>query len=299
MYSADSNQSLFENDHLISALIELANLLEKQSIPLIIGGGLSLYLRSFLHQKIRSPRYPKRVVQRSTKDIDIFLTSDLIVDSEKIEILRDALASLDYKPKTKYFQFTKDISLGNSAREVTIDILSAPPRDEDALKTKISKPRIKLVEVYNFHAYLVNEAKGINFGPIAIESVDVSSIGTKISNIFIPSGFNYIILKLHAFRDRFEDESVDLGRHHAYDIFSIVTDMDKSDWDNAAAHIIAEKESDYIQSSIGIINKFFCTPTSLGIIRLQENQIFRNNNSEFSSYIPEFISDLKSLFEIS
>ncbi|MCK9282639.1 MAG: hypothetical protein M0P71_18635 [Melioribacteraceae bacterium] len=298
MNSAGSNQSLFENDHLISALIELANLLEKHSIPLIIGGGLSLYLRSFLLQKIRSPRYPKRVVQRSTKDIDIFLTSDLIIDSEKIEILRDSLAFLGYKPKTKYFQFTKDITLGNSTREVTIDILSSPPKDEDAFKTKISKPRIKPANVDNFHAYLVIEAKAINFGPIPVESVSILSGETKISNIFIPSGFNYIILKLHAFRDRIEDESVDLGRHHAYDIFAVVTDMDKNDWENAAAHFEAEKESDSIKSSIDIINEFFSTPTSLGIIRLQENQFFKKYSSEFSTYIPEFISDLKSLFGI-
>jgi len=299
MNSTVSNQSLFENDHLISALIELANTLEKHNIPLIIGGGLSLYLRSFLLHKVRSPRYPKRVVQRSTKDIDIFLTSDLIVDTEKIELLRDALTSLNYEPKTKYFQFTKKIAFGDSTREITIDILSAPPNDKDALKTKIRAPRIKPANVDSFHAYLVSEAKGINFGPISIESVTISSEETKISNIFIPSSFNYIILKLHAFSDRFEDESVDFGRHHAYDIFAIVTDMDKNDWENASAHFQSEKESDYIKSSIHIINTFFSSPTSLGILRLQENQLFRKNSSEFSAYIPDFISDLKSLFGVS
>jgi len=299
MNSADNSQSQFENNHLISALIELANLLEKHYIPLIIGGGLSLYLRSFLLQKVRSPRFPKKVVQRSTKDIDVFLTSDLIINSEKIEILRDSLVSLGYKPKTKYFQFTKNITLGNSTREVIIDILSAPPKDKDAFKTKISKPRIKPVDVDNFHAYLVNEAKGINFGPIPVESVSILSGETKISNIFIPSGFNYIVLKLHAFRDRVEDESVDLGRHHAYDIFAVVTDMDKSDWENASAHFQAEKESDYIKSSIDIINEFFNSSTSLGILRLKENQFFKKYNSEYSTYISEFISDLKSLFGIS
>ena len=146
---------------------------------------------------------------------------------------------------------------------------------------------------------MVSEAKGINFGPISIESVTISSEETKISNIFIPSSFNYIILKLHAFSDRFEDESVDFGRHHAYDIFAIVTDMDKNDWENASAHFQSEKESDYIKSSIHIINTFFSSPTSLGILRLQENQLFRKNSSEFSAYIPDFISDLKSLFGVS
>lgn len=131
------------------------------------------------------------------------------------------------------------------------------------------------------------------------KSVSVLSGETKISNIFIPSGFNYIILKLHAYRDRVEDESVDLGRHHKYDIFGVIKDMDRSDWKNAAAHFEAEKESDYINSSIDIINEFFSTPKSLGIIRLQENQLFIKYSLEFPAYLPEFIYDLKSLFRIS
>lgn len=299
MISSGNNNTQIENDHLISAIIELANHLQKHDIPLIIGGGLSLYLRSFLLHKIRSPRYPKRVVQRSTKDIDIFLTSDLIVDTEKIEILRDSLTALDYKPKTKYFQFTKKIAFGDTTREITIDILSAPPNDKDALKTKIRIPRIKPADVNNFHAYLVNEAQGINFGPIPVENISALSGETKISNIFIPSGFNYVILKLHAFRDRVEDESVDFGRHHAYDIFAIITDMDKNDWETASVHFQSEIESDYIKSSINIINEFFISPTSLGIIRIQENELFKKYSSEFSTYLPDFISDLKLLFGIS
>jgi hypothetical protein len=208
------------------------------------------------------------------------------------------LVSLGYKPKTKYFQFTKDIILSNSTREVVIDILSAPPKDIDSLKTKICKPRIKPIEVDKFHAYLVNEAKGINIGPIPIESVSILSSETKISNIFIPSGFNYIILKLHAFRDRVEDESVDFGRHHAYDIFAVVTDMDKRDWENAASHFLSEKESDYIKSSISIIQEYFSSSSSLGILRLQENQFFKRYSPDFSNYMPDFISNPKSLFGI-
>jgi tRNA A37 N6-isopentenylltransferase MiaA len=60
MNSTGNNQFQYESDHLISALIELANLLETHKIPLIIGGGFSLYLRSFLIHKVRSPRYPKK-----------------------------------------------------------------------------------------------------------------------------------------------------------------------------------------------------------------------------------------------
>ncbi|MBU2493329.1 MAG: hypothetical protein KJ571_11945 [Bacteroidetes bacterium] len=301
MDSAVKDNSQLENDHLISALKELANQLRKHDIPLIVGGGLSLYIRTFLDKKGRSPRYPRRVVQRSTKDIDIFLTSDLIVDSEKITTLRDSLEHLGYKPKPNalYFQFIKEVKINDSTREIEIDILSQPPQDKDLQKTKIRNFRINPINIDNFHARLANEAKGINFGQLPVESFSETSGGEKISNIFVPSSFNYIILKLHAFRDRKDDESVDLGRHHAYDIFAIVTDMDKNDWDNAVEHFNDEKESDYIKSSIEIVTEFFSSPTSLGILRLQENQLFKKYDSEFSKYLTDFISDIKSLFYIS
>jgi hypothetical protein len=298
--SSNNNTKLkFENDHLVKALIELSVELEKYEIPLIIGGGLSLYLRTVLFNKERSPRYPKRVAQRSTKDIDIFLSSDLIVDAEKIEILRDSLSRLDYKPKTKYFQFSKEIEISDVKREIIIDILSSPPKDEDKLKTKIRLPRIKPVEVQEFHAYLVNEAKGINYGPIPINPTSNFSKDLSITNLYIPSSYNFIILKLHAFQDRREDESVDLGRHHCYDVFATVTDMDKNDWEIAKSHYEDEKNSDYIISAKEITKEYFASPASLGIIRLKENQLYIKYQADFNLYIDDFISDLKSLFNIS
>ena len=128
MNSQNDFSDQLNNDHLVKALIELAAQLEKYDIPLIIGGGFSLYLRTTLLNKKHSPRYPKRVVQRSTKDIDIFLSSDLIIDAAKIEVLRDSLSLLGYQPKTKYFQFKKEITFANTQREIVIDILSAPPK---------------------------------------------------------------------------------------------------------------------------------------------------------------------------
>ncbi len=92
----------------------MARSLEGKEIPLIIGGGLSLYIRTVYLPKVRSPRYPRKVLQRSTKDIDIFLTSDIIIDAKKFEIIRNSIESLGYKPKTKYFQFIKKDSSGKT-----------------------------------------------------------------------------------------------------------------------------------------------------------------------------------------
>lgn len=285
------------NDSLIAPLIELAKELEKSNVPLILGGGLSLYLRTVLLNKKHSPRFPKRIVQRSTKDIDIFLTSDLIADAEKVSLIRNALNSLGYKPVTKYFQFSKNISAGGN-REIVIDILSAPPSDKDIEKIKTKGIRIKPEGIENFHAYLVKEAKDINLGLIKVNDFSNLNHSADISNLFILSSFNYIILKLHAFRDRVNDESVDFGQHHAYDIFATVIDMDKIDWENAEHHLAANKDEEYIKSSQDIITKFFSEVEQLGIIRLQENKLYQRDKIEYTKYLSDFIKDLKELFKL-
>lgn len=292
MNSRANEKDYIKLDTLIDALIELAKLLEGKGIPLIVGGGLSLYIRTIFLTKKRSPRYPKKVLQRSTKDIDIFLTSDIIINPEKIMIIRDSLEVLGYKPKTRFFQFINEKENG---KDVVIDILSAPPNPKDIEKTKISKPRIKPKGIERFHAYLVQEAIGLSIGIINVREVTNE---IKFSNIYLPSSFIYIILKLHAFRDRISDDSKDNGRHHAYDIFATVTDMDQADWDNAKEHYNKEFNSDYVKTSQKIIKEYFSDVTQMGIIRLKENELYDRNKDEFINYISDFIRDLKELLGI-
>lgn len=297
MNSEDNLLNQFQNDVLINALIELAKELEKSGVPLIVGGGLSLYLRTVLFKKKYSPRYPGRVLQRSTKDIDIFLSSDLIVDSAKVELIRDTLHILGYKPVTKFFQFSKRIP-SDENKNILIDILSSPPLPADEDKIKIKGVRIKPVGIEEFHAYLVNEAKDINLGIININDFSNLQKDIKVTNLFIPSSFNYLILKLHAFRDRINDASVDYGQHHAYDIFATITDMDESDWKNAEYHLGQNIDSGYIKSSQTIINTYFSQKDDFGIIRLKENKLYQRHKAGYDSYIPDFIGDLKALFSL-
>lgn len=183
-------------------------------------------------------------------------------------------------------------------REVLIDILSAPPDENKTENISIKKPRIKHIDVKNFHAYLVNEALGINYNPIKVDELSKTS-NESVNNLYIISSFNYIILKLHAFADRKEDATVDFGRHHAYDIFATICDMDEADWENAKNHFNDERNKNYIQESILIIRTYFSSTTGLGIIRLKENELYKKYKVEFDNYIEFFIEDLKTLFMIN
>lgn len=58
-----------DNDPLVSCLTELAAELDRENIPVLLGGGLSQYLRGKLGGG-RSPRYSFVAPARSTEDLD-------------------------------------------------------------------------------------------------------------------------------------------------------------------------------------------------------------------------------------
>jgi hypothetical protein len=283
------NNLVQKNDILLESLVELANELGKYEVPLIVGGGLSLYIRTAYINKRRSPRYKERVFQKSTKDIDVFLTSDLIADAGKITIFRDTLNRLGYTVKTKYFQFQKKTKNGDS---VLIDLLASPVPEATLPSKEI---RLKPPNVEGIHARRNDEAVGINIGLIPVQNI---SPGLLFSNLFIVSSFNYILLKLHAFKDCLYDIEADNGRHHAYDIFSTVLDMDEQDWINACDHLESEKTRNYITSATEIVGEYFRRNTGFGVIRLKENELYNRNKTEFDTYIPDFLKDLQDMFKI-
>ena len=285
-----------QSDFLLGSLFELAGSLKKYDIPLIVGGGLSLYIRTKFIKKKRSPRYPFHILQRSTKDIDMFLTSDIIVDHQKFEAVREVIENLNYSVKTKYHQFYKEVEFAKSRKEVVLDLLAEPPLEEDKNKVKIKGYRIRPKDVENLHGYLTMESKGIYSNLIKVDEFVEDKNKTNFQNVYIPSSFDFIILKLHAFRDRKDDESSEFGRHHAYDIFTTITDMSEEDWEVAKSLIKKKDEDERIRPSQNIVEEFFSDEIFFGIIRLKENEIYKRNQMQFDKYISDFILDLKELF---
>jgi hypothetical protein len=286
------------DDILLQTIVELKELLDKYEIPLIIGGGMGIYLRRLCLIEDRQTKYDKIVDLRTTSDVDIFLSADLIINSKKILFIRDAIGDLGYNPVVKYFQFSKEKEYNGIKKEVKIDLLACPPSIENLNKVKIKECRIRPKDISNIHAYLTEEAKGLAKGLIMINLKELFP-GRKIksNNLFVPSRFNYIILKLNAFNDRKDDIKSDYGRHHAYDIFACVTDMTEEDWRNAKEHFANDKNESYMTKTIEIQKNLFSTDENLGIIRIKENVSYKNNIKHFDKYIPEFINDLKELFK--
>ncbi len=126
-----------ENDPLLHHLLELIKELDAENIAVILGGGMSLYIRL----KIMSPpnrRYPFDIQVRSTNDLDLFLSSELIIDAVKIEVLRKILARLEYAaiPEAKNFQFSKKTDLYGQQKAINIDLLAPRPAKSDRAKVQ-------------------------------------------------------------------------------------------------------------------------------------------------------------------
>lgn len=265
--------------------------------PFLIGGGMGLYLRSAYHDSKRSPRYPRPVPTRSTKDLDVILSGEVIADASQMDRIRDALDDLGYEATTEYFQFARHA--GDSGQDVEIDLLTAPPSDEHADAVKQRGIRVRPRASKGIHGRLAKEAQSIDRDAI---SIDLSAPANRYDidvgkpTIAIPSSFNYLVLKLHAFSDRKEDATADYGRHHAMDIFTTVTDMSETDWETAKQHFDEECEEPYLQQAIDIQREYFGQPTGLGILRMQENEIYQRYKAEFDAYLPDVIDDLKALF---
>ncbi|MBI5597680.1 MAG: hypothetical protein HY928_16455 [Elusimicrobia bacterium] len=181
-----------ENDPLLEHLLELGKKLDAANIPIILGGRMSLYLR-LKDRREPTVRYPFVPPTRSTNDLDLFLSPELIADAGQVNQLRKVLGELEYvvNPRAKNFQFVKVVKILGEDREVKVDLLTAPPAEKDLPSVEIKRPRIKPHGALEIHAYLTDEAEGIEFGS---RPIDVSRYGLTFKNqvLSIPSAYNYL-----------------------------------------------------------------------------------------------------------
>ena len=289
----------YDVDYLLEAACQLADEFEKIEIPLIIGGGFSQYIRTLYFNKVQSLRYPNKILQRSTEDIDLFLTADIIVDYKKVTEISSVLSKLNYEVKTEFFQFKKNVQYMGASRGIEVDILTEPPKEEDREKVKIKKPRVKPLESKNFHAFMHNEAYLLSKFLVKTSSYVEPDLQEKFKNIYLPSCFSFLVMKLYAFRDRIDDEKKEFGKHHAYDIFATIINMDEADWNTAAEQRENYQGTNILIEAKKIVSQFFNSEISTGVIRIKENELFQRGKNLFDKYLNNFIADLHELLDIS
>jgi hypothetical protein len=278
-----------------TSLLDLLHEREGSDIRLIIGGGFGLYLKVEHVQKLGIRTLLKEWPEpRSTNDLDLFLRAELLIESKKLKPLAEAFAGLGYQvvAGAEKYQFVKPGPGGEGAGNVKVDILTGPQTRFHGTGVKVDARRIRPKPSIGIHAHPVDEALTLEEGLLPLSLTGRLSSGNAWeSEIFLPHPYTFLMMKLFAFKDRFEDPDKEYGRYHALDLYSILATTSEEEWRYGLSmrdHYCAEP---HVIEAGSLVSKYFSTRNSLGMLRLKESPYYR---SQFQ--LDEFVSILKELF---
>ncbi len=284
-------------DPLKMTLLDLAYELRDTGFPLILAGGYGLYLKQLHRQRPGAPRtlLPSELwpAPRNTEDLDLFLQTDIVASVEHMKAVRSALDRLGFSlvERVKFMHFEK--SLG-AIGQVKVDLLTGPI-DDPATRRKLrlqSKPRVRPKGKVELHAYLTNEAIGVEEAPTEIPVAGSRSMGDPCQTIVhVPQPFTFLLMKLHAFADRKEDADRDLGRHHALDLYRLVALLTEEEYKSAREQIGKHRAQPAVSRAEKVVDSDFRDLQATGILRLREHALVRPN-FDFAT----FLAVLRELF---
>lgn len=282
------------DDPLLSQLRQLAANLAAKNIPLVIGGGYGLLLKANHVQRTGArTRLEQIPIARSTGDIDVFLTTEVIIDKNNMAAIRQALDELDYSPVVgaEFYQFFRKVIVEGAPRNLKFDFLAAPVFGEQAKKVKADVRRIRPRAVTGapMHAHTTPEALTVEEHLLA---VNIGEADRRIE-IFLPHPFSYVMLKLFALRDQIDNEAKKFGRHHAFDIYSTWAMMAEEEFGEAEDLRQQYADVGVMPEAIEIAAALFADENAKGMIRLQEHA--RLENVELVQ-IGDFKKDIRTLF---
>lgn len=282
-------------DPLRTSLLDLIHGLREQAVPLTIGGGFGLFLkRQHLNEQRLQTLFAELPEPRATNDIDIFFRVDLLTNRASTLALVEAVRRLGYVPveEAKYFQWKRSVNVGGVTQEVKLDALVGP-LGESRTKLQVNSPRVRPKgRSVEFHAHQSDEALFLEDAPIAIELHGKLSTGEEFAGTaYVPEAFPYLLMKLSAFADRKTDANKDLGRHHALDAYTIVGMMTEGEYERAKTFAAQCRLDPHFIRVCDVVTEDFSSVTSLGILRLREHRLFRDDFQ-----LGEFVATLGEIF---
>ncbi len=284
------------DDVLRTNLLDLLHALGDDAQRILLGGGYGLYLKQ-LHLSAAGERtlidaelWPS---PRATEDLDLMLPAELVGDARSMTCLRAALDKLDYKviEGSEYMQFVRAVA---ATQVVKVDLLTAQLGVLQGLATiKADSRRARPVAANRpkLHAHPTDGALSLTDNPLELEVTGKLSDGTPLSvRVRVPNPFNYLLMKLTAYRDRRNDPNKDMGRHHALDVFRIVAMLTESERDRVHENLRAFASDAQVTSCVDLVRSEFASDTARGSLAMRGHPLWQNN-----SQLPEFLETLHGL----
>jgi hypothetical protein len=276
-----------------TALLDLLQKVHDSEVRLIAGGGFGIYLKT-VHVRSLDTRtllyqWPE---SRSTNDLDLFLRPELLVESSKLRPLASAIEELGYKVVrgAEKYQFVKPGPGGTYAGGVKIDILTGPRSRFQGTPVKADTRRARPKPSVGIHAHPVDEALTLEEGLLRVMLAGTLSSGDAWeSEIFLPHPYTFLMMKLFAFRDRFEDPNKEFGRYHALDLYTILATTTEEEWEYALQLRDQYKDAPSAKEAGKLVAEYFSSQERLGVIRLMESPYYRPElqNEDFISALQE------------
>lgn len=280
-------------DILRDELERLAVRLEPHGVPLIIGGGYGLLLREE-HVRQSEVRTVREIPEaRSTTDLDIFLSAEIVSNADKMVALRDVLHESGYAavPGAEHYQFRREVLYRGTQRDIKVDLLAPPPRAPDLLaKVEFDARRLRNRMAKGIHAHTTPEAFSITEGVLAWNLG-----GAPAVHVHVPHPYTFLLLKLFAFRDRRHDSGKEFGRYHAFDLYRIIAMMTEEDYEAAERLRDRFSREEMVQEARRIVAELFIDLDSRGALAVLEHARTVGTNIP-NDDLMAFLDDLETFF---
>lgn len=224
-------------------LVELLRPMAEEGFPLIVAGGLGIYLkRRWVEQTRQQTLWTPLPDARATHDIDYFLALE-IFQQDRVSRFRGTLARLGYQvhEKARYYQFIKPVT-GVPVDHVKIDLHTRLPRDDEATQLKLQNHRLGRSGHRAFrtlHAWATPEAFAIDEGVQELPFAGSDPADIRFEGVVrVPNPFASLCMKLTAAGDyeRTPIENRDpLQRKHAFDVFLLTAMLSESEVSQVSA----------------------------------------------------------------
>jgi hypothetical protein len=284
-------------DPLSTSMLDLWHAMGDAADRVLLGGGYGLYLKqqqmseSGVDTLIPAELWPE---PRTTQDLDLLLTAEVVGDAASMQLVRDALDALGFTviPDREYLQFERRIG---PAQVIKVDLLTAQLGELNAdpgIRADSRRARPKSIKGGKLHAHPTDGAIGLSTAsqPIRINGKRSDGVEAQIT-VRLPHPFSYLLMKLTAYRDRKNDAEKDLGRHHALDIYRIVAMLTEPELVEVHELLKVNSGDEQVESCREVVLRDFLDEDPDGVRAMRQHALWREPDQ-----LAPFFDVLRDLF---